>query len=736
MLILNHIYFIFECLSFMNAFNLHSHCIAKENVLNKYTQYDRSRVKSNLKRIEIMAEETQSSSFPMDKEAAEEEIALLVRKPGFDELTVGDIVRHMNNRFNINFESHRAALKKMVIGEITKRNQEQGNGTDGDGSGSDSSSDSDSDSDSDGEKETEEPKVTKKVEKGKDSVKEVKLEKPAKEAKPVKKEDSDSDSGVEDAVLPKSKKNVSRAQTDMASNIKSSRRAAASEAMKQIRNTSEGGRFSKGKKKTEKDPNADNSGKFGPMTKLCYISPELQQVTKDQWMKRCDVVKVLWDYIKENNLKDPKNGQFIRCDSVLEGIFKKARVKAFGMTKFLTRHIIGTSDMAPDMREEAEQEMDKRRREWKERQRLREAESRLADDSEEPVAKKAKKEESDDDDDEKDVKNEEESSSDKIKFKMSLAGQIAVVTGASRGIGRGIALQLGEAGATVYITGRKPEESLNSKVGLSGLEQTAEEITKRGGKGIARFVDHQNMDEVKNFFEVIERDHDGQLDILVNNAYQGVTAIADNMGKPFYETDPNIWDTINNVGLRNHYFCTVYASRIMVARNKGLIVNVSSGGGLRYLFNVAYGVGKQALDRLSADSAIELEKKNVCVVSLWPGAVRTELCNQKFIDENGKPKEGLVNAEIFANGETVEYPGKAVVALASDPRKMNKTGKILITEDLGREYGFVDIDGLSPANLRSVSFILKHLGWTTTAKFIPSWIKLPGWLIVAGNSHL
>ncbi|EGT39844.1 hypothetical protein CAEBREN_02088 [Caenorhabditis brenneri] len=319
---------------------------------------------------------------------------------------------------------------------------------------------------------------------------------------------------------------------------------------------------------------------------------------------------------------------------------------------------------------------------------------------------------------------------------MALAGQLAIVTGASRGIGRGIALQLGQAGATVYITGRKPDQSFNNKLGLCGLEETAEEITKRGGKGIARFVDHQNMDEVKNFFENIEKDHNGQLDILVNNAYQGVTAISENMGKPFYETDPYVWDTINNVGLRNHYFCTVYAARLMAARNKGLIVNVSSGGGIRYIFNVAYGVGKQALDRLSVDAAVELEKKNVCVVSIWPGAAKTELSSQKFPDENGTPKDGLANSMMFVNGETVEYPGKAIVALASDPKRMNKTGRILITEDLGREYGFVDIDGKTPPNLRSVNFILHHVGFPNIAKCIPNWVRLPGWAIWAGNGHL
>lgn len=326
------------------------------------------------------------SSFPMDREAAEEEIALLVRKPGFNELTVTDIIRHMNNRFNINFDAYKKQLKNIVFEEIAKRNQEQGK-----------DSESETDSDSDDEEAPREPKKDMK-----------------EEGKPAKHADSDSDSGVEDALVTKGKKRASKPQSDMASNIKSSRRAAASNAMKQIRNTSEGGRF-QGRKKAEKDPNADMSGKFGPMTKLCYISTDLQQVTKDQWMKRCDVVKVMWDYIKQNNLQDPKNKQFFICDDVLETIFKKRRVKAFGMTKFLTRHIIGTQDMAPDMREEAEQEMDKRRQEWKERQRKRELEgegSSKSDETEGPEVKKAKTEEPDDDEEEHNNKDDEESSSD------------------------------------------------------------------------------------------------------------------------------------------------------------------------------------------------------------------------------------------------------------------------------------------------------------------------------------
>ncbi|VDO23842.1 unnamed protein product [Haemonchus placei] len=341
---------------------------------------------------------------------------------------------------------------------------------------------------------------------------------------------------------------------------------------------------------------------------------------------------------------------------------------------------------------------------------------------------------------------------------MSLAGQIAIVTGASRGIGRGIALQLGEAGATVYITGRKPAQSESAVIDkLPKLEQVANEVTSRGGRGIAAYVDHSNMEEVKAFFEKVEHDHNGQLDILVNNAYSAVTTIMGSVDKPFYECPPEMWDEVNNVGLRqvsffstNHYFCSVYASRIMANNRSGLIVNISSAGGLRYLFNVPYGVGKQALDRMSADMALELKSdftighptknhlfkpKNVCVVSIWPGAVRTELITN-LLNTTQAAAMSDEHVSVFREGETPEYPGKAVVALACDDRRMEKTGRILITADMGNEYGFRDIDGRDPPNMRSLSFLLSHSGYKQTAELIPSWVKVPGWLLWGATSRL
>ncbi|VDP42957.1 unnamed protein product [Heligmosomoides polygyrus] len=299
-------------------------------------------------------------------------------------------------------------------------------------------------------------------------------------------------------------------------------------------------------------------------------------------------------------------------------------------------------------------------------------------------------------------------------------------------------MQLGEAGATVYVTGRKPEQSDAAVIDtLPKLEQVAKDITARGGKGIAAYVDHSNMDEVREFFARVEREHNGQLDILVNNAYSAVKTIIGTVEKPFYECPPEIWDEINNVGLRNHYYCSVYAARLMANNRSGLIVNISSAGGLRYLFNVPYGVGKQALDRMSADMAVELKLSggcNVCVVSIWPGAVRTELVTTLL----ARDKEGFSgeHAKIFEEGETTEYPGKAVVALACDDRRMEKTGRILITADMGSEYGFKDIDGRDPPNMRSLSFLLAHGGYKQAASMVPLWVKLPGWLLWGATSRL
>merc|ERR1719384_99797 len=237
---------------------------------------------------------------------------------------------------------------------------------------------------------------------------------------------------------------------------------------------------------------------------------------------------------------------------------------------------------------------------------------------------------------------------------MALSGRICVVTGASKGIGKGIAVQLGSAGATVYITGRSKDK----------LQECAEEIKNRGGKAVAVSVDHSNDEEVAKLFERIKDENDGRLDVLVNNAYAGVDMISRNNGKKFYVEEPDKqWDCINGVGLRNHFLCTVYASRIMTKQSDGLIVNISSPGGLKYLFNVCYGVGKTAVDRMAADCAVELKDHNVTMISLWPGPVKTE-----YVQENVTDKEGA--SAVFGNAESVEFAGKAITRLAMDPKRL------------------------------------------------------------------
>lgn len=299
----------------------------------------------------------------------------------------------------------------------------------------------------------------------------------------------------------------------------------------------------------------------------------------------------------------------------------------------------------------------------------------------------------------------------------SLAGKVCLVTGASAGIGRGIAVQLGESGATVYITGRN----------RANLEECGKEITSRGGKPVLVQMDHGKDDEVEALFELIKKEQNNQLDLLVNNAYAAVNFIGKNKGVKFHDCDPvETWDIVNGVGLRNHYICTVLASRIMVNNNKGLIVNISSPGGLKYLFNVAYGVGKAACDRMAADCAIELKSSGVTMVSLWPAPVQTAAVKKNMLRNPAAYK-------MFEGSESEEFAGKTIRYLATDPNIMNKTGKILLTLEMAREYGYFDIDGGLPADYRQVNYWLDKSGYDWSAYLLPNFIRIPMMLFHMGS---
>lgn len=258
----------------------------------------------------------------------------------------------------------------------------------------------------------------------------------------------------------------------------------------------------------------------------------------------------------------------------------------------------------------------------------------------------------------------------------SLTGKIAVVTGASRGIGKGIAHALGDAGATVYVTGRTVTPGSAPLPGSIG--ETADEVTRRGGKGIAVQCDHGDDAQIKKLFELVADEQRGRMDLLVNNVYRIPDPPA--WGGGFWEHPVSIWDDQVGIGLRAHYVASVYGAPMMVKAKSGLIVNISSGGGAQYIYSASYGVGKAGLDRLAKDMAHELRPYNVAAVSLWPGAVKTEFV-MKFAAGGGID---------LSQAESPIFTGRAIVALASDPQLMTKSGQVFVVANLAKEYGFKD----------------------------------------------
>ena len=311
----------------------------------------------------------------------------------------------------------------------------------------------------------------------------------------------------------------------------------------------------------------------------------------------------------------------------------------------------------------------------------------------------------------------------------SLKGTITLVTGATRGLGKGIATGLGEAGATVYITGRTLTATA---AGLGSLEETAAAVEQAGGVAIPIQVDHSDDDQIEALFDRIQADQDGRLDLLVNNAYAGVPALRSAYGKPFWEADPTFWDACNQVGLRSHYVASVYAARLMVPRQRGLICTLSSWGGLSYIFGVPYGVGKAACDRMAADMAVELKPYQVASLSIWPGIVGTELMSQ-FAAEMGLADAQTDSIRAQYNWETPLLTGRVMAALAADTQVFRRTGQVQIVAELAREYGLVDADGQRPASLRSLRFVLPYAvpGLRQYADWVPD-LEMPWPFLLLG----
>ncbi len=313
----------------------------------------------------------------------------------------------------------------------------------------------------------------------------------------------------------------------------------------------------------------------------------------------------------------------------------------------------------------------------------------------------------------------------------NLKGKVALVTGATRGIGKGIAIGLGEAGATVYITGRTLNNE--SSDNLSGtLLETQTAVNEAGGNCIAVQVDHSDDEQVRLLFERIKTEQNGQLDILVNNVFSGVKAISNAYEQPFWKNDPSLWDAINNVGLRSHYVASIYAARLMSERQQGLICTISSWGGLSYIFGAAYGAGKSACDRLAADMAVELKANNITSISLWPGIVATEQMLAFFQQMNGQDNNQPETATFgdYYNWETPLFTGRVIAVLAAENNTMKLTGKVQIIAELAKRYNIVDEKDNCPVSLRSLRFLLPSAipALKQWASFVPD-IKVP-WFIL------
>lgn len=273
--------------------------------------------------------------------------------------------------------------------------------------------------------------------------------------------------------------------------------------------------------------------------------------------------------------------------------------------------------------------------------------------------------------------------------------KVAVVTGASRGVGRGIAMALGAAGMTVYVTGRSASKSNAQLRGqtLSGtLVETAEAVTQAGGKGIAVACDHGDDQQVQALFTQVEREQ-GHLDLLVNNAAFLHENLIDS--GPFW-SKPLAMVEMLNVGLRSSYVASYYAAPLLLKASRGLIVFTSSFGADCYMHGPAYGAQKAGVDKMAHDMAVDFADTQVATASLWLGPQRTERSAIAAV-ERADTYEA-----VMANAETPEFNGRVILALLNDPKLPQLSGQTLISAELAATYGVSDEDGRKPPSYRQM----------------------------------
>jgi len=269
-----------------------------------------------------------------------------------------------------------------------------------------------------------------------------------------------------------------------------------------------------------------------------------------------------------------------------------------------------------------------------------------------------------------------------------LSGHVALVAGATRGGGRGVAVELGRAGATVYVTGRSSRATGRSEL---DRPETIEETAELAG-GIAVRVDHANPADVRALVARIAREQDGRLDVLVNGVWGG---------DPLTDWEHPLWEQDLPTGLKllrqaveTHIVTSHAALPLMVARGRGLVVEVTDGNTARYRGSFFYDIAKATVIRLAQAQAAELHPHGVAAVALTPGFLRSEAVLEHF----GVTSDTWRDAPDphFAESETPAYLGRAVAALAADPEVLRRTGRALATGELAREYGFTDADGTQP----------------------------------------
>jgi NAD(P)-dependent dehydrogenase (short-subunit alcohol dehydrogenase family) len=274
-----------------------------------------------------------------------------------------------------------------------------------------------------------------------------------------------------------------------------------------------------------------------------------------------------------------------------------------------------------------------------------------------------------------------------------LNGKVALVTGATRGAGRGIACMLGEAGATVYCTGRSVRGQPASAARPETIEETAEMVDARGGRGIAVPVDHTDTDQVRTLVDRI-RSEQGKLDVLVNNIWWGCDPVE--WGKAFWKLPLQQGLLMQQRGVHTHIITSYYAAPLMVERREGLIVEITDGDNFGYRGDLFVDLAKVSVIRLAYAQAAELRKHGITALALTPGYMRSEAILAHWGVTEANWQDAVKKDPHFSCSETPFFVGRAVAALAGDSDSAKKSGRVFSSWGLAREYGFTDVDGRQP----------------------------------------